>query len=332
MPERATVFEAMQIGLEVTPGTAVGANAKMEAWTVTPQPQGTITPFRPEGFKMATLATVGKDAVEAGITGVLDYANIVYLLSSLVSYAAPVQQGATTAYLWTFVPDTDGPDTVKTYTVEKGSSVRAYEFPFGSVQSLSFAFAGADSQIPLSGNMLGQEITDAITMTAAPTTIAAVPVHPKQCAVKLASTQAGLAGATALTRLLNLEWRYNGKFNPFYTISAEPSWTGTVEAPAEIGATLTLGADSTGMGFLTQARAGTEYWCEIKFVGAVIDGAYSYTLQIQFPFVFANFGEISDADGLVAVRWTLSNVHDDTWTKGLDIQVTNALTELLAAP
>lgn len=328
MTERASVFEAISIGVESTPGTEVDANKRLEAISLELNREGSIEIFRPDGLKFGTLATVGKEHTTGNISGILDYANLVYLLSSLVSYAAPVQQGATAAYLWTFTPDTDGPDTVKTFTVEQGSSVRAHQFEYGMVTGLEFSFAGGDSQISLSGSMIGQDLRDGITMTAAPTTVEAVPVHPKQATLKLATTQAGLAGASALTRVLAADWHYNDKFGPLFTVSTDDSFSAVVERAGSLGGSFTLEADSAGMAFLASVQAGTQYWIQYQFTGALIETSYYYQITLQMPIQFTSFPSLSDSDGVVAVQYKFEAVHDGTWGKALSLTVQNTLTGL----
>lgn len=330
MSERATVFEAIQWGLEATAGTEADAGKRMEAYGLSPNREGNIDTFRPEGLKFPTLVTIGKEYTTAGIDGILDYANVVYPLASLINYdtANIVQQGTTTAYKWTFNPDTDGPDTVATYTVEKGSSVRAEQFEYGTVTGFGFSFNASDSQIAVTGDMIGTQLRDGITMTSSPTTVEAVPVHPNQCTVKVASAQASLSGASALTRVLAVEWNYTGKSGPLFTVGTAKSFIATVETVGEISGTLTLEADSNGMAYLTTLQAGTQQWMQIKFTGATISGAYAYDIQIQFPFHFSAYPPLEDSDGVVAVSYAFTGVHDGTWGKALDVQVINTLTGL----
>jgi len=333
MTERATVFEAVQIGVEATPGTDVAANKAMEAWSVSPTRQGNISPFRPLGSKFNTLVTVGKEHTEAGIEGVLDYSNIVYLLASLVSYSTPVTAGTAgtpNAYAWTFQPDTDGPDTVKTYTVEQGSSVRAHQFTYGQVTGLTFSFTNNAESVDLGGTFIGQELEDDITMTATPTTVTAVPVMPKQVCVYIDSTSAGL-GTTKLTRLLALDFNFTGKYGPVFTIDCEEtSFSATVETAPELGGTMTLEADANGMTYLTGARAGTKYWMRIEatYSSTDLNGGTDYTFRIDAPIRLTSLGDLSDSDGVVAVQYAFTGVHDGDWGKAVQFYVINGVDAL----
>ena len=327
MAERASIFEGIQIGVETTPGTEVDAVKKLEAYQITPNYSGSIEPFRGAGFKFPNLVTVGKEMTEASLDGILDFNCLTYMLASLVSYSAPSQVGTLTAYTWTFSPDSDGPDTVKTYTIERGSSVRAQQFEYGMVTGLSFSFSAADSQIAVSGSIIGTELRDGITMTSNPTVVEAVPATVKESTVRLASTQAGLAGATPLARVLAAEWHYNDKFKPVYVVDSNDSFTAVVEGESNLGGSITLEADAEGSAFLTQVRAGTQYWIQKKWVGVAI-GTTTYDLTFQMPIQFTSFPTMSDQDGVVAKEYQYTAVHDGTWGKALSISLTNTVASL----
>lgn len=305
MTERATVFEAIQIGLETTPGTEVNAGKRLEAYSINAQRQGNIDAFRPEGLKFPTLATVGKEHTTASVDGILDYTNVVYPLAGLLAYGTAniVQQGTTSAYKWTFAVNAAAPDTVATYTVEKGSSVRAEQFEYGTFTGFGFSFNAADSQVAVNGEMIGSQLRDGITMTASPTTIDAIPASPKHATIKIAATEAGLSGASALTRVLGAEFSYTGKAGPVYTVGTADSFVATVEQAGEASGTLTLAANSDGMGYLTDVRAGTQKWLEIEFTGANISGAYDYQQTWTMPVQFTAYPPLEDQDGVVAVRY-----------------------------
>jgi hypothetical protein len=328
MPERASIFQTVQIGVEVTPGTGVAANKKLPSLDLSTGIKIETKRYRPMGKKFPTVVVPGKEWTEAGLSGPLTYNELVYLLSSVLGYAAPVQQGATTAYLWTHAPDSDGPDTVKTFTVEQGSSVRAHKFAYGFVNELELSFDR--DKCELGGKIIGQALQDGITMTASPTEIALKPVLPTHIDVYLADTQAGLAGASPLERVVSVSWKISNRFSPFYPL-ATASGTGfatTVEAEPELMCTLLMEADAAGMALLTNARAGSSKFLRIKAVGDLIASTYYYTLQIDAALKVDSVDEYSDEDGVYAIGWNFVAADDVTWGKATEVQVTNVLTAL----
>lgn len=164
MPERSTITQITQIAAESTPGTAVPATKLLQALSIEPAIKANITTFRPMGGKYATIAALGKEWVEGKISGdVACYNHLAYLLSGILGYAAPAQQGGSAAYLWTFTPAQGTEDTIKTFTVEQGSPLRAGRFAYGLIDSLGLKWDR--DKIEVSGSMLGQAYQDNIHLS-----------------------------------------------------------------------------------------------------------------------------------------------------------------------
>ena len=163
MSERTTITQVTQIGVEATPGTAVAATKKLGATSIEPSIQAEIQTFRPAGVKFNTIGVLGKEWTEASIEGPASYTDLAYLFAGALNYAAPVQQAGTTAYLWTFTPSHTAEDTVKTFTVERGSAVRAGRFSYGTVNEVGLSFSR--ESVDVSGSILGQQYTDDVHLS-----------------------------------------------------------------------------------------------------------------------------------------------------------------------
>lgn len=326
MAERATVNQIVQLGVEATPGTGVAANRQIQATNIEPAIKTSISPFTPLGGKFATLAALGQEWVEAKISGQGSYSDMAYLLAGLLNYAAPVQQGGTAAYLWTFTPAQYATDSIKTYTVESGSSIRAAKFSYGLVRELTLAINR--SSIDVSGTMLGQALQDGITMTASPTLIDPVPMQPTEVEVYLDSTAAGIGG-TKLTRVLSAELAISDRFSPVWPLDAAVSgFAAHVETAPKASLKLLVEADANGMAPLTAVRAGAKRWIRVKSTGATIASTYKYSFIADLCGVISDVGEFSDQDGVYAIEWTFDVAYDATWQKALTIALTNTLTGL----
>lgn len=328
MPERTSVFQTTQIGVESTPQTGVAANKKFSGISVQPAIKADISKFRVIGNKFNTVAAPQREWSTLKVTGYPTYDEIVYLLSSGFAYAAPVQQGATAAYKWTHTPALSSADTYKSFSVEQGDSVRAHKVYGCVVNELMFEFAR--SGVTLDGNMLGLALQDGITMTGAPTVIPAVPILPTQVDVKIADSQAGLAGASALTRALSAGFGISNRWaTPWALGTAQTAWIAGVEAVPTLTAKLKVEADATGMGLLTQMRAGSSKWMRIKATGALIASTYYYDMQVDMSLqIVGEPSEFSDEDGLFAIEWNFEGAYDSTWTKTIQIDVINTRTAL----
>jgi len=224
MTERASIFQGVQIGVESTPGTSVAANKKLQSISIEPSIKAEVKTFRPMGSKFPAIAALGKEWSESKISGQPTYDELTYIFASLVSYAAPT---GTTEKTWTFAPMSDNADTVKTYTVEQGGSVRAHKFTNGIITGVTLKFGR--EEISLDGTMIGTALQDNITMTANPTTIPLVPVLPTQVKVYLADIAVGLTGATALTRPISVEWSLTDRFGPLFVLNGSTSFVTTLE-------------------------------------------------------------------------------------------------------
>lgn len=326
MAERTTITQVTQIGVEVTPGTAVAATKRLGATSIEPSIQAEVQTFRPAGVKFNTIGALGKEWTEASIEGPASYTDLAYLLAGALSYAAPVQQGSTSAYLWTFTPSHTAEDVVKTYTVERGSAVRAGRFSYGAVNELGIAFSR--ESVDVSGSMLGQLYEDGITMTAGATAIALQPVLPTEVSVYLDSTGAAI-GTTKLTRAFQAEWKISNRFGPLWPLnSANTSFATTVETAPESTLTLMVEANAAGMGPLTAMRAGSKQFIRIEAIGPLIATPYTWKLVIDMCGLVSEVGEFSDEDGVYAVQWTFAAAYDATWAKALTVGLTNTLSGL----
>jgi hypothetical protein len=163
MTERASIFETIQVGVESVAGIAVAALKKFQSIGIEPAVKVETYKFRAMGNKFPSLVVPGKEWTISKISGLATYTELVYLLSSVLGYAAPTQQGATDAYQWLHAPNTNNPDTVKTFTVEQGSKLRAHRLAHGLVTALSLSFS-RDS-IEVSGEMLGNALEDDVHLS-----------------------------------------------------------------------------------------------------------------------------------------------------------------------
>lgn len=326
MPERASVSQVVQIGVETTSGTAVAANKKLNATLIEPAIQSNVKMFRPLGGKYATVGAQGKEWSQAKVSGQLVYTDVVYHLSSIFNYAAPVQQGATTAYQWTFTPGQATEDTAKSYTVEMGSSVRAHKMAYGIFDSWGYSFNR--DEVSVKGSMLGQKISDGITLTATPTEIALQPVLPTEISVYLDATAGGV-GTTKLLRVFSGDYEIGSKVGPVWPVdAAQGSFAAHVETEPKAQLKLLLAADSVGMGLLTNMRAGDKRFIQIKAVGPIIASTYTWLFQHSICGILSGVSEFKDQDGVYAIEWTFDQVYDAGWAKATQLVVNNTLTAL----
>ncbi len=328
MPERSALTQGVQIGVETTPGTNVAANKKLNSIGFVPGVAVDMQRFRAFGNKFATLETPGKEFVEFDLDGVGDYSELIYLFASAIVAPSAPSVTDTTAQTWTFTPATSAEDTPKTYTIEVGGVVRAHKFNYGLINAVEITM-NRDG-VTIGGGGFGQRISDGITLTAGPTSLAQVPVLPTDLDVYLDTTSGGL-GTTKLTRCIEATLTLGDRYAPVWVLnSANNSYVAHVETEPTAQVALTLEADAAGMAWLTDMRGGTTKFLRIKGTSPTLAGAatvfYSWTWDCAVK--VAEVGDFDENEGLYVIEITYDMVHDGTWGKAFTTQVVNKIATL----
>lgn len=317
MSDKSTIFQGLQIGKEATAGTPVAANKKLLAMSFEFNPKTESDTFRAMGNKYASFVTLNKEWSELGLSGKLTFNEILYALASLISEPTPVQQGSTAAYKWTFTSSTSASDAGKTFTVEQGDTTSAWRSAGVRVAGLTFTFNR--KEVSISGSAIGEPIETGITMTASPTSLTPLPVLPTMLTFKMADTQAGLAAASTMTRGFSMTWGLTDKVGLAWPVGQDPV---AVETEPKLEGKLRIMTDTTGIGLITTMRAPATKWFRISGIGALIASSYYQTFQLDFPAQISDLGGFSDEDGLHVAEFGLTGIHDATWGKSFQIDVT----------
>jgi hypothetical protein len=324
MAERTTITQTIQLGVEVSEGSAVAADHLLGAISIMPSLQAETNEFKAQGYKYANLVIPGKEWVEASLEGVGNYDELVYFLASLIGTPV-ITTVDTTGKKHVFTPSSTAADTIKSFTIEQGSAVRAHSFSGAVVSELGMEFTR--DAIEVSGAMIGKAFLDGVTMTSTPTAIAMQPMLPATVNVYLDTTAAGL-GTTKLTRALAVGWNLSDRFGPLWTLnSAVSGYAARIETNPTAEGHLMVEADSTGMGLLTLLRAGTSRFLRIEVIDTALIGAGPAVYKAWFDFAikFNAWTEFTDEDGVYAVDVPYTITHDPTWGKALQITITGSI-------
>jgi len=323
MPEKIAIHEQSQMGFESAWGTAVPGNLRPQSFSLRQKSEGEYDVFKAVGDKYPSLVVPGPEWTGIGIEGRMTYNEILWLLALGFGEPTPSLLG-TTAYKWTFNPPTRGSNSALSATVEQGDAVTAWRA--AGVNLVDLEWTVNRRQCLLSGQALGKAIETGITLTAAPDTIPLVPVLPAHCSVKIADTQAGLAGATALTRGYAFNWKVSGLHGMSHPIGSNDVM---VEQDPSMKAKLKLAADTIGLGLYTKMRAGDTKWLRLACIGSLIETSYYYTIQLDLPLKVSEApSEPASEKGIQTLEWSCDAVHDDTWGKAMDLQITNTMDAL----
>lgn len=190
MPERPSVLQTTQVGVESTAGVVVPCTKRLLCTQIDPVPNVPTPMYRPAGNISPTTATSQKEWVQANLSGVQCFNDLVYLLSGCLKTASisPVS-GGTLTRRWTFKPAQFAADTFTTFTVEKGTLASGAErFAFGLTNSLNLRYTRTDAN--LTGVMMGQALAEQVTISSGGVTdLPALPVDPKSVTIYAGSTQ-----------------------------------------------------------------------------------------------------------------------------------------------
>lgn len=328
MAERSSITQSVQIGVEVTPGTAVAANKRLGSMGFAIAPETETRKLRPIGQKYPTLEILGKEWTESDIEGSPTYTELPYAFASVIGTPTVTQimdaAIPTGAYRWLFESNTFGDDTPKTFTVEQGSAFRAHRVANGIISEYTWDWSR--DEIGIGGTLLARAIEDGITLTASPVGLPQVPVRPTDLSVYLDTTSGGL-GATKLTRVLKGEFNIEDRFNPLWVVdAAQPSFVNVVEGEPTVEFKMTAMADAAAMANLTRMRAGTSAFLRLRGVGPNIYTSgtplvVNHQVTIDIAGQVNEMGEFSDEDGVYASEFTFSAVHDATWGKAYAVEV-----------
>lgn len=324
MTTQSTITQGVQLGVESTPGTSVSASKKVNAFDVALTP---VVPTKVEdasGYKAGVAMAVGLEHVTGKADGWLSYTQVVYPLSSLFG-AATISTPAGSVKLWTWDPDVNAPLTPKTYTIERGDSGRAAKATYAVFTDLELAWS--PEGIAMKSSLFAQELADGITLTAAPTELAADLAQPTDMDLFVDTTSAGLGG-TALP-VLSTTLKIGERYSPVKTSgSSEPSFSDVAERGIPVTVTAMVECDATGLAYLTTMRDASTRFLRWQVSGAEIQASYPYRFRADIAVKCTKVGELKDQDGVYAAELEFQGVYDVTWGSLLQLTVQNILAAL----
>lgn len=325
---RSFVNIVTQLGIETTPGTPVPANKKLPTLSVLFVPETETKFTRAFGFKYPTQGALHREWAGGTYNGPLSYNEIVYILSGLIGSPNPTVVG-TTGYLWTFSPLSSGADSWKTFTLQRGDAALAMQAAYATFTTMSVAITRQDCTV--SGALIGQKISNNITLTVTPTLIAQQPVSENEVDIFLDSTF-GSIGTTKWTDPYETTITFPAFFNPKWVLNtAFPAWKELVEMPRDITISVKAEMNAQTSGFFDTLKVDAlpVQYMRIKALGAAIPGGTAFnTLAWDFAVKLDKITDAADHDGVYAYQLDFHVIHDPTMGKPFSLAVTNALTAL----
>jgi hypothetical protein len=340
MPERAAIFQVVQLGVEASgaAGTAVAATKRLQSVSLDPDPQANIDTFKPTGAKYLGVAALGQESSAFRLGGRPVYDELQYVLASVLDRPAitnPATPATPLARYHTFISETSAADDPATFTVEQGAIGATDGDRYAGVILTEAGLTFTRQSVELSGAGIGRAMSNPFTMTTAGiTALPQIPILPGRTDVYLDTTSAGL-GTTKLLRCFRAEWRVGGRYDPIWPLnSANASFETTAEADPDMTLTLRVVSDTAGMAlYNTYMKQGTGVYLRVKNTSTqfIDTGSLNpYELRIDMAGVVTAVGGKQIDQSLQMIEFTLSAQHDQSWGTGKshEVRLTNKQTAL----
>lgn len=314
MPDNATLNQKLQIGAQSVFGTAVPATKILKTMGIDFGPHIESDTYFPNGNIFPSSATLTQEWTEGDLSGILTYTEIVYPLSAWLGAATiTTPGGGTLSRQWKWNPAANAVINPVLMTAEKGSSVYAIQVPDVLVSGFNVGWSRTD-RLEIGGSVLGRRLTAGATMTTIGTnpTVELQRALPTQVDIYFDPTFAGL-GTTKQLRAFEAGISFDDFYGMVWPLnSALTDHDGYIPTQPSSESTMLLMADTAGMAFLTNVRAGTVGYLRIKSTGSIIETTIPYTFQVDMPVQVSSVDAFEDSNGVYAIPWTFQPIDDGT--------------------
>lgn len=300
MTTPAAVNQRAQYATESVPGTAVTANRAFRATTVTMGPTVEVETVRPSGSRFASTTYIKKEMSEGKFEGLPCFNETPRLLSW--AFGAPVnEEGTGGEYTHTWLIGAG-----QTRTIELGDSTAGAKVAGCFVKNLTFEWGRNSGDAKVSGDIVGGQWTDGVTMATSITASDVLPMEAHKVSVFVDDSYANL-GETQMADALKVTFTTGDIRDAVWTLnSSKPSFSDRVDIPLD-GAEVELMVKSTteGRAFLAGLRSGNTYYLRIQVTGE--DASMNIDLAVR-----ATEHSRDEQDGIWASTTKLRVVEDSS--------------------
>lgn len=323
---RGTVNRQVQVGVEVTPGSAVSANKVLPSMSMVITPLTRTREIRSQGFKPATDVQSLGGLSRIALSGPLNYTEIVYILNMIVTGVISTPAGGTASRQHLFAPTAQGTDGYKALTVQEGDSTAATQA--AGVFLANWGFSAADGGVDITGELRGRYPTS-VSLTGSPTSVAQLPVNPREIDIYIDPTF-GALGTTKVTDGLSLNYNINDKQKEKFVLNTTfTSFSESIEVvPTQTFSFITEHNAQSRAIFAGIASGNPVQYMRMKATGPVIEAAITYLFQFDVP-VKITATEQVDQDGVWGYRYDCLPKYDSAFgNKMWEIKVINTIAAL----
>lgn len=334
MADRMTVNQRVQIGVESTAGTGVAATKLLEMFSWMAGIETDIKSFTPTGFKYVTEQIEEKEWMSWDFSGNMDYNGLVYPISSVFGAATiTAHGGSATAKDWAFAPPSTGATSVKTYSIEQGDSVRAHKSYYNLFTDWGYKIDRGGAEFSTTGKLICQPLQDGITLTSSPTAVALAPAASKHVNIYLDTASGSLGNTQFAGQVLQFDYNFASAYSVFWSIDrSKASWNKHVDVKPASTIDMLVEADAAGMALLASVQSQTTGFLRVDAQGSQIASDGPSTVLNEFihdmAIKWAKPQKFEDNQGIYAIKFSGTVVHDPTWNAAQKLTLTNLLTAL----
>jgi hypothetical protein len=322
---RASVNRVVQVGVESTKGTAVAADKQLPTMDLQLTRNIDVQQFRAQGFKLQTAAPIVHDFGGGSLAGPMNFTEIVYLLSTIVTPV--ISHPGTLAYQWLFTALASGANAFKTLTIQEGDSTAALQMAYALLTEFGISYN--DSGATISGNIVGRTPTTG-TLSSSPSIISQLPGTARGVDIYMDAI-GGTIGTTKVASAKEASFSVSNIQSPNWVLNTTyQSFVDTVETALSLSASFTMEFDSQARTLYDAVVAASNPVKLIRFLitGPLIESSTYYTLKIDFAAQVIGT-EKKDADGVWAYGFNLLPQYNSTYgNKAFEITLITTLTTL----
>ncbi len=318
----STDLEQVQIGKEVTWGTAVTPTAKLgliESCEITPEVEGESLPDIRGSLAGGYVQTLNKHSGSGSVQGTASYEDLQYWLESLFGIVTPSGAGP---YVYAGVAPLTTVPTRRMLTVVKGQSGSVYKMAGGLVDELTIS---GESNAPwkFDAKLLGKVVSSGALAVLSDRTQS--PIHANHTSLYIDAV-----GGTIGTTLINsaffsfeLALKANislvpgvGSLNPVAYV--DRAYTGSLKLSLEVDTTTAaylasiLGSSLLQQQVRIKATTGVSQIAQLDFAGG----------HLSAPAIF------TDTDGVVSIDLEMERVYNSALGNWFKSSITNSVATL----
>jgi hypothetical protein len=298
MAVRHQVFQRVQLGVEVTPGTPVAANKRLLATYFRPTANVPRDPHTTVGSRFNSGSSEQKEWTGIELNGRMAFNDLAYIFNSLLLKS-------TGAGPWTFKPTPEAVDTLGYYTFQHGDAVNAEQVAHCNITGCSLRMNRTTAEVR--GTGIGRPMAEAATLTGSPAKVPKVLVDPESFDILVGDSVAGL---TRINKGFEVAFNYGGARDGLFPMRADQdSFDELVEDAPDVNMTLNLQHDATAVGYMADLRAATQKYIRIIALGPEYSVGVPYKFQLTMAFVFSG-NERGESNKVHASTFTL--IPDDS--------------------